>query len=88
MKVLMTENNEEGFLALIGKNVEIQTGLFIYAGKLIGVNSTCVKLDNAHTVFDTGDFKNKKYSDAQARENPILYVQLAGVFAFNETSKI
>ena len=86
MKVLVSEVENEGFASLLGKNVEIQTGIYIYAGKLVGVNDTCIKLDNAHTVFETGEFKNKKYKDAQLRSNPVLYIQCANIIAFSETS--
>lgn len=84
MKVLVSEIENEGFTSLLGKNVEIQTGLFIYAGKLVSVNDTCIKLDDAHTVFETGEFKSKKYKDAQLRSNPVLYIQCANIIAFNE----
>lgn len=88
MKVFVSEVENEGFASLLGKNVEIQTGLFIYAGKLVGVNDTCIKLDNAHTVFETGDFKSKEYKDAQVRSNPVLYIQCANIIAFNETASL
>ena len=41
MKVLVEtkEVEKEGFLSLLGKNVEIFCGVYIYAGKLVGVNS-------------------------------------------------
>lgn len=88
MKVFVSEVENEGFAALLGKNVEIQTGLYIYAGKLVGVNDTCIKLENAHTVFETGEFKGKKYKDAQARSNSILYIVSQNILAFNETSML
>ena len=88
MKVFVKEDTQEGFASLMGKNVEIQTGIYIYAGMLVGVNDSCIKLDNAHTVFETGEFKSKKYKDAQPRSNPVLYIQTANILAFNETTQL
>jgi hypothetical protein len=88
MQVLVKNEENEGLVSLMGKNIEVQTGLFIYAGKLVGVNDICIKLDNAYTVFETGEFKNKKYKDAQARSNPVLYVMVVNIIAFNETTQL
>ena len=63
VKVIEVEN--EGLLSLIGKQVEIRCNVYIYAGILTGVNDTCVKLDNAAIVYETGAFTDKKYKDAQ-----------------------
>ena len=63
IEVIEVEN--EGFLSLLGKQVEIRCNVYIYAGILVGVNSTCVKLDNAAIVYETGAFTDPKYKDAQ-----------------------
>jgi hypothetical protein len=90
MKVLQTvvENNEEGFLALIGKNVEVFCGIYIYAGKLVGVNATCNKLENPHLVYETGAFNDKKYKDAQAMNRTFHYISTGFVESFGETHKL
>ena len=59
------EIENEGLLALLGEGVILFCANFIYAGKLIGVNKTCVKLENCHVVFETGSFDSKSYKDAQ-----------------------
>jgi hypothetical protein len=87
MKVLVQETEGEGFESLMGQNVEIQTGIYIYAGKLVGVNNTCIKLENAHTVFETGEFTSKKYKDAQKRAEP-LYIQVCNIITFNKTTML
>jgi hypothetical protein len=90
MKVLATisEVKEEGMLALIGQNVEIFCGIYIYAGKLVGVNDTCVKLANPHIVYETGEFLDKKYKDAQQMGREFHYVATGFIESFGVTHKL
>lgn len=90
MKVLTTiaEVEEEGMPALLGKNIEIFCGIYIYAGKLVGVNSTCVKLENPHIVYETGGFFDKKYKDAQPMGKDFHYVSLGFIESFGVTHKL
>ena len=83
MKVLMQESKEEGFIALMGKRVTLFCAVYIYTGKLVGVNETCVKLENPAIVYETGPFTDKKWKDAQELPNTI-YVQTAMVESFGE----
>ena len=90
MKVFVEtkEIQEEGFLSLLGKNVEIFCGIYIYAGQLVGVNSTCVKLKNPHIVYETGAFSDKKYKDAQSMGREFHYVATGFIESFGETNKL
>lgn len=90
MQVVMNvqEVKEEGFLALLGKNVEIFCGVYIYAGKLVGVNATCVKLANPHLVYETGGFSDKKYKDAQPMCREFHYVASTLIESFGESFKL
>lgn len=90
MKVLQNviEVQEEGFLALIGKNVEIYCGVYIYAGKLVGVNTTCIKLENPHIVYETGTHTDKKYKDAQPLNKDAQYIMVHAVESFGLSTKL
>jgi len=72
---------EEGFLALLGKQITCFCAVYIYTGKLIGVNKTCIKLENPKIVYETGEFDTKTWKDAQALPNEI-YIQTAMVETF------
>jgi hypothetical protein len=89
MKVLVEtkEVQEEGFLCLLGKDVIIFGGAYIYAGKLVGVNQTCVKLENPHIVYETGPWTGKKFKDAQSLGKQFHYVCLP-VESFGETTQL
>ena len=83
MKVLVNEVEKEGFMAFMGKRITLFCAVYIYTGKLVGVNETCIKLEDPSIVYETGDFKTKTWKDAQSLPNEI-YVQTAMVEAFGE----
>jgi hypothetical protein len=80
--VTVTEVEGEGLEALLGQPVLIFATNYIYAGKLIGVNKTFIKLDGAKIVYETGPFSDKNYKDAQALPTNEWYVQTAAIESF------
>ena len=82
MKVLtkVTEIEGEGLPSLLGKKVMLRTVGFTYSGVLIGVNDTCVKLEQPATVFDTD--KGNVPSDFSPMKWPVWYVQLGALEGF------
>lgn len=83
MKVLtqITETENEGFMSLMGETITCFCPDYIYTGKLIGVNTTCIKLENPKIVYETGAFDTKNWKDAQALPNN-LYLQTAMIISF------
>ena len=77
------EEENEGFMALMGKEVTIFCLTYIYAGKLVGVNDTCVLLENPKIVYETGPFDTKTWKDAQKLPNN-LYVSMNCIESFGE----
>jgi len=84
MKVLIEEKEGEGLESLMGKEVTLFCINYIYAGKLIGVNSTRVKLENPKIVYETGSFEEKKWKDAQALPHKFYYIATQAVESFGE----
>jgi hypothetical protein len=80
MKQLIEVQNE-GLEALIGQTVTLFCLNYIYTGKLIGVNSSFVKLQDAAIVYETGAFDTKEWKDAQKLPHD-WYVQTAAVESF------
>ena len=83
MKILKSieEVKDEGFISLIGQRITVFCAIYIYTGDLVGVNDTCIKLENPAIVYETGAFTNKEWKDAQALPNTI-YIQTAMVESF------
>lgn len=85
--VQVEEVSGEGLIALMGEDVTFFCLGYIYAGKLVGVNTVFVKLSNAHIVYQTGAFTTKSFEDAQKLPND-LYIQLSAVESFGITKKL
>ncbi len=84
MKVItrIEENDQEGFMALIGQRITVFCAVYIYTGDLVGVNETCIKLKDAAIVYETGAFTDKVWKDAQKLPGVFFYVQTAMVESF------
>ena len=79
--VEVTEVDGEGLMALLGERVTLFCVNYIYEGKLVGVNDTCVLLEDANVVYETGPFGEKNFKDAQ-RIADQWYVQLGAIESF------
>lgn len=80
--VQVTEVEGEGLVGLLGKRVTLFALNYIYTGTLVGVNDSCVRLDDAAIVYETGAFTDPKWKDAQRLPNAV-YVMLACIEAFS-----
>jgi len=81
MKVLVQEVENEGLSALLGKVVTLYCGVYIYTGKLVGINTSCVKLEEAKVVYETGAYNTKDWADAQALPG-VWYVTTQSIESF------
>lgn len=79
--VQVQEVEGEGLMALIGQRVTLFCMNYIYTGNLTGVNNTCVLLEDPAIVYETGDFTDKEWENAQSLPNS-LYVQIAAIESF------
>lgn len=75
MKTIIETNNLEGLDLLLGETVTLFCQIYIYTGKLVGVNKTFIKLEDAAIVYETGPFDDKKWKDVQKLPNKNWYVQ-------------
>ena len=84
MDVLVEQRDNEGLKALLGKVVTIFACRYIYTGKLVGVNDTCVKLEDPKIVYETGSFNTKDWKDAQSLPHKYFYVSSGAIESFGE----
>ena len=82
MKVLVEETKGEGLEKLLGKRVTLFCINYIYTGKLVGVNDTCVKLEDPAIVYETGKFEDKQWGDCQSLCVDTWYVQTGAIESF------
>jgi hypothetical protein len=81
MRKLVEEVNNEGLDKLLGERITLFCLNYIYTGKLVGVNNDCVLLSDAAIVYETGEFGNKTWKDAQALPYD-WYVSKAAIESF------
>ena len=79
----MNEVENEGLVSLMGKRVTLFCGVYIYTGKLVGVNDTCVKLKDAGIVYETGSFSQAGWKDCQSLPKD-WYVNMQSIESFGE----
>ncbi len=81
MRKIVDEVSGEGLEKLLGERVTLFCLNYIYTGKLVGVNTSCVLLHEAGVVYETGPFTTKEWKDAQALPGP-WYVQIGAIESF------
>jgi hypothetical protein len=80
--VTVTEVEGEGLESFLGQEVLLYGLNYIYAGKLVGVNSTFVKLTDAKLVYETGSYTTKGYTNAEGLPQGVWYVQTSAIESF------
>lgn len=81
-KLIKVEEVEgEGLMGLMGEKVTLFCLNYIYAGTLVGVNSSYVKLESAYVVYETGSFTDKNFKDAQPLPKD-WYIQINCIESF------
>lgn len=81
MRKVVVEVEGGGLTKLLGETVTIFCASYIYTGKLVGVNDTCVLLQDAKIVYETGAFTEKQWKDAQSFPGD-WYVQTSLIESF------
>ena len=81
MRVIVDSKNTEGLDLLLGERVTLFCQIYIYTGKLVGVNDSYVKLEDAAIVYETGPLDDKRFKDAQKLPNS-WYVQKNAIESF------
>jgi hypothetical protein len=67
---------------LLGERVTLFCANYFYTGRLIGVDETCVLLEDPAIVYETGPFTDAKWKDAQRLNVKTWYVQRAFIESF------
>lgn len=81
MRKIIEDVPGEGFGKFLGERITLFCMNYIYTGKLIGVNSTCLLLTDAAIVYETGALTDGPWKDAQPLPHD-WYVQCAAVESF------
>ena len=85
--VNVVETNETAFESLMGENVTIFSLNYIYHGELVGVNEINVLLKNPKIVYETGNFADKGFKNAQSLCCDEFFVQIGTIESFGVLGK-
>lgn len=61
----LVEVPDAGLVSLLDKTITVYCSAYIYTGKLVGVNDTCLELSGARIVYDTGSFTTKDWTTSE-----------------------
>jgi len=70
MKKIVDKVGGDGLEKLLGERITLFCLNYIYTGKLMGVNASCVLLHEAAIVYETGELSSKTWKDAQNLPGP------------------
>lgn len=65
MKRIIETDDTDGFESMLGETVTFFCLNYIYTGKLVGVNSIYLLLEDVFIVYETGELSSKDWKDAQ-----------------------
>lgn len=88
MKVIVEQKEQEGLESFLGTRILLVCAGYFYEGRLIGVNKTCVKLDDASIVYSTGAWSDKNYSDIQKLNSKEWYVRKNLIESFGRSKNV
>jgi len=66
----VVETNDGGFDAVLGEKITLYCGVYIYTGKLSGVNDDHLELTDPKLVYETGELASGEWKDAQPLLSP------------------
>ena len=79
--IQVQEVDGEGLEGMLGQRVFVMCTSYFYSGLLVGVNSTFIKLDDCHIVYETGSWSDSKWMDAQ-KIGDAHYLMVAQIESF------
>lgn len=82
MKKLIVNTENEGLMKLMGERVLLMCANYFYTGLLVGVNETCVLLEDPAIVYETGPWTESKFSDEQSMNKKEHYVMISVIESF------
>lgn len=83
MKKIVDHVASEGLDKLLGERVTLFCLNYIYTGMLVGINDTCVLLESAAIVYETGPLNSKEWKDAQGLPHD-WYVMRSAIESFGK----
>ncbi len=66
----IVETTDGGFDAMLGEKITLYCGIYIYTGKLVGINEDHLELEEPQLIYETGELADGEWKLAQALLSP------------------
>lgn len=76
------EVSGEGLEKLLGEKVLLMCANYFYTGRLIGVNTDCILIEDPALVYETGPWTDGSFKDVQKLYTKQWYIQRAAIESF------
>lgn len=76
-----------GMIELLGQKVVLLCMVYIYTGKIVGVDENFVELEDPSIIYETGAWSDSTWKDAQPLCVPKCCVNLSAIEAFAAVDK-
>lgn len=75
MKRIVEDTSDCGFEAMLGEKICLFCGVYIYTGKLVGVNNDHLELEGPMIVYETGELNRGEWKDSQYLPDPWMVMR-------------
>lgn len=82
MRIITEAQESEGMESLMGEVVTLFCAVYIYTGKLVGVDDKDVKLEDPSIIYETGAFHEPNWKDKQKLPHKYWYVKVASIESY------
>jgi hypothetical protein len=87
MKQLVNQNDKTIIDAYLGEIITVFCCRYIYTGKLIKIDSLFITLEDCKIVYETGDFAEKEWKDAQSLKTKEWNISLGSIEGLGKLDK-
>ena len=83
--ITVTEVDGEGLEAFLNKTIFVVCRSYFYAGTLTGINQSCILLEDARFVLESGSFEGKGISSSEKVKSGKIYIATNAIESFFES---
>jgi len=78
---------KKDFEVLMGKNITVWCGIYIYHGKLVDISDHVIYLEDPAVIYETGSFEEKHWRDAQPLNVKVWSVTFQSIESYGIMNK-
>lgn len=80
--ITVTEVEGEGLESFLNRRIFVVCNSYFYAGTLTGINTTCILLEDARFVLESGSFEGKGIKLSEKVNGGNIYISTSAIESF------